>query len=224
MKNNNVESRLVVFSSAVVFCAALLAVILVLPQFAKADTLSRQLQVGMSGSDVSALQTFLAQDNTIYPQGLVTGYFGTLTKAAVSNWQSRNGIASVGRVGPITLVAMNAQMGGGSTVALAEGAGKVTRVDVPQPILSNLAVTTTSNSATVTWTSNVPGTAKVWYSTNPSFNYNTAPSATTAGFTTAENVVISNLQGNTTYYYAVESLDAQGNFSWSQVGNSFKTQ
>lgn len=201
--------------------AAPLALVLV-TSIASADTLTRQLQQGMSGSDVGSLQTFLAQDNTIYPQGLVTNYFGPLTFSAVSNFQVRNGIASVGRVGPITLAAINAQMSG--TTNLAEGAGKVTRVDVPQPILSNFAVTSTSNSATVTWYSNVAGTAKVWYSTNPSFNYNTAPSATTAGYTNAESVTIGGLQNNTTYYYVVESLDNQGNFSWSQNVLSFKTQ
>src|SRR6185436_15994829 len=88
------------------------------PSVSFADTLNRELQKGMSGSDVSALQTFLAQDNTIYPQGLVTGYFGPLTFSAVSNFQSRNGIATVGRVGPITLAEINRQMAsgmGGST-------------------------------------------------------------------------------------------------------------
>lgn len=201
--------------------AAPLAMVL-LAGTAYADTLTRQLQVGSRGADVSSLQTFLAQDVTIYPQGLVTGYFGFLTKSAVSNWQSRNGIASVGRVGPITLVAINAQMN--NPINLNEGAGKITRVDVPQPILSNLAVSTTANTATVTWNSNVAATGKVWYSTSPSFNYNTAPSATNPNVTTSENVVISGLQGNTTYYYVVESLDSQGNFSWSQNVSSFKTQ
>jgi len=64
---------------------------------ANAATLTRQLELGMRGDDVSSLQTFLAQDVTIYPQGLVTGYFGSLTKSAVSNFQARNGISTVGR-------------------------------------------------------------------------------------------------------------------------------
>src|SRR6185436_11962914 len=78
-----------------------------LPLVASAATLDRQLEFGMSGSDVSTLQTFLALDTSIYPQGLVTGYFGPLTRAAVINFQAKNGIATVGRVGPITLVALN---------------------------------------------------------------------------------------------------------------------
>jgi len=202
-----------------------LSLIAIVPLYAHADTLTRQLEQGMSGSDVGTLQTFLAQDNTIYPQGLVTDFFGPLTFAAVSNFQSRNGIATVGRVGPITLAAINAQMSGSTAeTTYAEGAGKPTNVGTSQPVVSNVAVTTTTNTATVTWTSNIPTTGKVWYSTNAAFNYNTAPSTSNANVTTAQNVVITGLQGATTYYYVVESSDAQGNFSWSQNGNSFKTQ
>ncbi len=38
-----------------------------------ADTLTRQLEEGNSGADVTSLQTYLAKDPTIYPQGLITG-------------------------------------------------------------------------------------------------------------------------------------------------------
>src|SRR4051812_19343034 len=81
---------------------------------ASAATLTRQLQLGMSGQDVSALQSFLALDSSVYPQGLITGYFGPLTKAAVIRFQTKNGISAVGRVGPITMNAINSQMGGGT--------------------------------------------------------------------------------------------------------------
>src|SRR3989338_1055953 len=83
--------------------------VLGIPSFANAD-LNRQLEVGMSGSDVSAIQAFLAQDSSIYPEGLITGYFGYLTKAAVVRFQSRNGISAVGRIGPVSLPVFNAQM------------------------------------------------------------------------------------------------------------------
>ena len=49
-------------------------IIMSAPFLASADALYRQLSIGMSGSDVSSLQTFLATDSTIYPQGLVTGH------------------------------------------------------------------------------------------------------------------------------------------------------
>jgi peptidoglycan hydrolase-like protein with peptidoglycan-binding domain len=189
---------------------------------ALADTINQQLDFGMTNSDVTTLQTFLAQDSTLYPQGLVTGFFGPLTRAAVINFQARNGIDTVGRVGPITLAALNAQMNG---VSVDEGAGKINNTNTPQPMLSATSVTSTTNSATITWTSSTPASAKVFYSAQPSFVYKTASNAVgAAGLSNNQSVTITGLQGTTTYYYTVESLDSQGNFSWSPVGNSFRTQ
>ena len=69
--------------------------------------LTRQLQEGMQGNDVQALQQMLATDPEIYPEGLVTGYFGSMTKRAVQKFQQRAGIDQVGRVGPQTLARIN---------------------------------------------------------------------------------------------------------------------
>lgn len=210
--------------SAAIFAAGVLSIVSFIPLQAHAELLTRPLELGMTHPEVGTLQTFLATDATIYPQGLVTNYFGFLTKAAVSNFQSRNGIDAVGRVGPITLAAINAQMTGGVTSDLTEGAGKVTRIGVPQPILSMVNVVYTSNSATLTWNSNAIATARVFYSTTWPFMYVTAPSVTsTAGAGYAQSVTLNNLQSNTRYYFVVESLDGQGNFSWSANGASFKT-
>ena len=189
---------------------------------AYAATLSQQLDPGMTNADVTTLQTFLAQDPTLYPQGLVTGFYGVLTTAAVSNFQARNGIASVGRVGPITLAALNAQM---NAMAVDEGAGKPNNVNTGQPVISSIAITTGTNSANITWISSTPATAKVYYSLTPAFVYKTALSAmSTSSLSMQQSVMLSNLQSKTTYYYVVESLDPQGNFSWSQNGNWFVTQ
>ena len=59
---------------------------IVAPAFA-VTYISNEIGVGSTGADVSTLQTFLATNSTIYPQGLVTGTFGPLTEAAVVNWQ-----------------------------------------------------------------------------------------------------------------------------------------
>jgi peptidoglycan hydrolase-like protein with peptidoglycan-binding domain len=83
--------------------------IISLPMTGEASILSRQLDIGSSGTDVAVLQSFLAQDNTLYPQGLVTGYYGFLTKAAVSNFQNRNGINSDGKFNKETIIIMNHQ-------------------------------------------------------------------------------------------------------------------
>jgi len=115
--------------------AAAIAFVLI-PKSADA-ALYRELSIGMSGSDVSELQTFLARDPNVYPQGLVTGYFGSLTRAAVTAFQAKNGIATVGRVGPITMAAINAQ----------EGNGAVGGFDTTAPVQSGAAISVTSNSA-----------------------------------------------------------------------------
>jgi peptidoglycan hydrolase-like protein with peptidoglycan-binding domain len=56
----------------------------------------RTLKTGMSGSDVTALQAFLAADSRIYPEGTISGYFGTLTQYAVQRFQSRHGLVTSG--------------------------------------------------------------------------------------------------------------------------------
>ncbi|MGB9598223.1 MAG: peptidoglycan-binding domain-containing protein [Minisyncoccales bacterium] len=52
--------------------------------------ISQNLFLGKRGSEVSCLQEFLkAQGQEIYPEGLVTGYFGPLTKRAVIKFQEK---------------------------------------------------------------------------------------------------------------------------------------
>ena len=46
-------------------------------------TISSYLDFGARGADVTSLQQLLAADASVYPEGLVTGYFGSLTRAAV---------------------------------------------------------------------------------------------------------------------------------------------
>lgn len=65
------------------------------------------LRKGMAGEAVRILQQFLAKDKQIYPDGLVTGYFGSLTEAAVKRFQTMNGIEVIGIVGPKTRAKIN---------------------------------------------------------------------------------------------------------------------
>lgn len=58
------------------------------------------LTVGSSGSEVSYLQQILRKLG--FFNGEVTGYFGSITKQAVIDFQAANNIASVGIVGPKT--------------------------------------------------------------------------------------------------------------------------
>lgn len=48
-----------------------------------------ELKLGSRGSEVTALQTCLARDSQVYPEGAVTSYFGPQTKAAVIKFQEK---------------------------------------------------------------------------------------------------------------------------------------
>jgi len=67
-----------------------------------------RLSLGMKNEEVRLLQTFLAEDKEVYPQGLVTGVFGRLTHAAVQKFQKKHGIKDVfGVVGDNTRAKIN---------------------------------------------------------------------------------------------------------------------
>lgn len=65
------------------------------------------LRRGIRHADVAALQTFLAKDKALYPEGLVTGLFGPATEAALKRFQKRYGIEQTGTVGPLTRAKLN---------------------------------------------------------------------------------------------------------------------
>ncbi|MDD2677798.1 MAG: peptidoglycan-binding protein [Candidatus Paceibacterota bacterium] len=65
------------------------------------------LQQGMTSAEVSKLQTQLKLDPTVYPEGLVTGYFGPLTLKAAKAFQAKYGIITTGYVGPLTRAKLN---------------------------------------------------------------------------------------------------------------------
>ncbi len=67
----------------------------------------RPLLVGSTGEDVIWLQADLAKNKLLYPEGLVTGYFGGLTRAAILRFQAKYGISQVGIVGPVTRGRLN---------------------------------------------------------------------------------------------------------------------
>jgi peptidoglycan hydrolase-like protein with peptidoglycan-binding domain len=197
------------------------------PSVSSAAVLYRQLQLGMSGADVSSLQTFLATDNTIYPQGLVTGYFGGLTKSAVSNFQSRNGIANVGRVGPQTLPIINAQMANGMG-----GGVNHSGSDFNAPMISNLGVSTSNSSATLSLMTNESASALVYYSTSPipmteasassNVNISGPNQIMNIDLNTNHSTTIGGLMSNTTYYYVVYVRDGSGNESIT-MPSTFRT-
>lgn len=66
-------------------------------------SLVNTIRQGSSGEQVAILQALLAADPSIYPEGVVSGFFGRLTEQAVKRFQKKHGLEQVGNVGPKTL-------------------------------------------------------------------------------------------------------------------------
>ena len=73
-------------------------------------TFTKVLTLGSKGADVTALQNFLKTKG--YLTVSATGYFGSLTKAALAKFQAAESIKpAAGYFGPVTMKAVNAMMG-----------------------------------------------------------------------------------------------------------------
>ncbi len=79
--------------------------------------LNRNLAQGDSGSDVTNLQLFLSRNSYIYPEAIISGYFGASTERAVQRYQVSRGIVAYGTsattgygiVGPSTRTEMSSK-------------------------------------------------------------------------------------------------------------------
>ena len=75
----------------------------------------KSLKLKSEGEEVKKLQEFLSHDKEIYPEGLITGYFGHLTREAVQRFQCKHNIicsgdektTGYGIVGPKTIAKLN---------------------------------------------------------------------------------------------------------------------
>ncbi|TRZ53373.1 hypothetical protein D4R99_00955 [bacterium] len=78
-------------------------------------TFTKRLTNGSTGTDVTNLQRYLASDPTVYPEGKITGTFGSLTQKAVQKFQekygiAKKGVAGYGEIGPATRAKLNVLM------------------------------------------------------------------------------------------------------------------
>jgi uncharacterized protein YkwD len=72
-----------------------------------AQLINPGLALGSSGEEVRILQSALSTDKNIYPSGIVSGYFGDLTKQAVMNFQKKYKILPSGKVDEATAKKFN---------------------------------------------------------------------------------------------------------------------
>lgn len=180
-----------------------------------------QLQLGSRSAQVTELQQFLALNSKVYPAGLVTGYFGPMTQAAVLQFQANYDISQVGRVGPVTMARINAVMNAGQGL------------DIDGPSITNLAMQANSFSTTLSWNSDSNVRGKIFYSTQPlqvqEAAYSFMPpvvgglSVESAAVGTSQSLSLTNLSSNTIYYYLVQATDLSGNVSVTRQ-STFQTK
>lgn len=128
------------------------------PTALAAERLTRGFGFGSTdattGGEVTLLQRILAEDKSVYPEGIISGYYGKLTETAVQRWQKKNKIISSGTpqttgygwVGPKTRESLNAKaaklpgMSGTLTV-------KGTNITVPATLSASSKFTNTLSAA-----------------------------------------------------------------------------
>lgn len=207
-------------------------------------TFTRTLRRGLSGKDVEGVQAYLAQFPDIYPEGLVTGYFGILTEKAIQRFQKKNDIVSsgtpastgYGQAGPKTRSKINELIteGAGKSEVVPPGLPKAPGVqdsidpvllpkdeDITPPIISGVqSKEVTEVSATILWVTdeNTTGTVRYDIATPISDTF----SVTDMESRTDHTVVLPLLSPGTVYYYSVVASDDAGNKTNGDV-KSFTT-
>ena len=89
--------------------------------------------------------------------------------------------------------------------------------DVAPPTISAIASSASTNSATITWTTNEASDSRVDYGTNSA---SLTSSSSNSALVTSHSIPLSNLQPGTTYFYRVTSADAAHNATTSPaIGN-----
>jgi hypothetical protein len=98
------------------------------------ESLTGPFSFGTTSSQVKILQKYLAQDPSIYPEGMITGFYGTLTKKAVARFQERYGLAKpgddfYGLAGPQTRAKLATALGTNSVDNLPEDSVKLALIE-----------------------------------------------------------------------------------------------
>ena len=108
---------------------------------------------------------------------------------------------------------VNIDASGNTAVSSANTFTTLTAPDTTAPVLSNiLAVGVTSNSSTLTWTTNEAATTQVQYGTTATYGSTTTENPS---LLTAHSQVLNGLNASTTYHFSVHSRDAAGNVAVS---------
>ncbi|MBI2120324.1 MAG: hypothetical protein HYT94_01730 [Parcubacteria group bacterium] len=139
------------------------------------------LEKGTRSDEVKTLQTLLAKDREVYPEGFATGYYGTLTSAAVGRFQTKH------------------------------PKPKLIVESLTVPRISDIAATTTKTSMTITWKTDVPTAAKIWWgSPGPLDAERMTPISTTAFSENHRADFSGSMYASTTYAFIIAVSNKDG--------------
>jgi hypothetical protein len=195
---------------------------------------SVHLRRGLSSEEVESLQVFLSQYPDIYPEGLITGYFGALTEKAVKKFQKKYGEDNDGVVGPKTRQMLNLRI----LELLNEGAGKSGKIppgllhapgiwkkiatstppilDTIPPVISGISATsTTATTTSIIWTTNELTDSLVSYATSSPITPENKTDVSDSNYVTNHDIDLIDLTASTTYYYMITSKDSSNNTATS---------
>lgn len=142
------------------------------------------LSQGTRSDEIKTLQPLLAKDSHIYPEGYVTGYYGKLTSAAVGRFTSKHNKPS-----------LSVESIGG-------------------PHIFGIAATSTATSMTVTWQTDVPTSAKIWWgSPGPLDSERMTPVSTSAPSEDHGAEFAGTIYSTTRYAFIISASDKNGNTS-----------
>lgn len=142
------------------------------------------LTKGTRSDEVKTLQTLLAKDSQIYPEGYVTGYYGALTSAAVGRFKNTHPTPSI----------------------------SVESIGVPR--ISEMSATSTATSMTIVWKTDVPTSAKIWWgSPGPLDAERMTPVSTSALSEDHSAKFTGGIFASTTYAFIISVSDKNGSTS-----------
>lgn len=180
----------------------------------------RNLARGMTGSDVTALQTLLQKLG--YYKADIDGDFGGVTQSAVIAFQTANGLYADGVAGPYTFEALQAMEGTGSPANTADTpAEPAASIDSPAAV---------SGSAPVLYAiSNAPGGIEVnWEPVTGAASYrvfrlDASGTWQPVGDTSEVYFIDQNVVSGSRYTYTVRALTADGSYAgdYDKTGISF---
>lgn len=144
----------------------------------------KTLEKGTRSDEVKTMQSLLAKDSEVYPEGFVTGYYGKLTVAAVKRFQNKH----------------------------PKSALTVESLTVPR--ISDIAATTTKTTMTITWKTDMPTSAKIWWGSPGPLDTVRMTPVDIAAFSEDHRAVFSGIiYASTTYAFIIAVSDKDGNTS-----------